>query len=259
MSRTVEREIAIQAPPDAVWKALTEAEELARWFPLEARTRPGVGGSIWMRWGETYQAESGIEVWEPARHLRIAFPIHGSMRLATDYYLEGKGGGTVLRVVTSGFGAGEDWDDMYAGVDSGWAFELQGLRHYLERHRGKNRLVAWAVVPWSGDRAERWRRLTGPGGWFGSAGLPAVRAGERYTVTTSTGESLSGTVQVHRPGQQFAATVDGWNDGLFRLELEGGDRKGTGWLWLATYGIPERDVRALERRWKESLDSLLAA
>lgn len=161
--------------------------------------------------------------------------------------------------VTSGFGAGEDWDDMYAGVESGWAFELQGLRHYLERHRGKNRVVAWAVVPWSGDRAEHWRRLTGPGGWFGSAGLPAVRAGERYAAATATGEALSGTVQVHRPPQQFSATVDGWNEALFRLELEGGERKGNAWLWLATYGVPEKEVRALERRWRESLGRLLAA
>lgn len=33
-----------------VWRALTEAEELTRWFPLQARVTPGEGGEIWMSW-----------------------------------------------------------------------------------------------------------------------------------------------------------------------------------------------------------------
>jgi uncharacterized protein YndB with AHSA1/START domain len=38
--RTVETEMAIDAPLEAVWKALTEAGELTRWFPVEARSSP---------------------------------------------------------------------------------------------------------------------------------------------------------------------------------------------------------------------------
>jgi uncharacterized protein YndB with AHSA1/START domain len=44
--RRVEREIEINAVVEDVWKALTDANELARWFPLEARVTPGVGGKI---------------------------------------------------------------------------------------------------------------------------------------------------------------------------------------------------------------------
>ena len=51
MSREVRKDVFIRQPPDIVWKALAEAEELARWFPLEARVTPGVGGSIWLSWG----------------------------------------------------------------------------------------------------------------------------------------------------------------------------------------------------------------
>jgi uncharacterized protein YndB with AHSA1/START domain len=32
---------------DEVWKALTEPKELVKWFPLDARVRPGVAG--WMQ------------------------------------------------------------------------------------------------------------------------------------------------------------------------------------------------------------------
>ena len=45
-TRTVEREIEIDAPLAAVWRAHTDAEEVTRWFPLHARVSPGAGGSV---------------------------------------------------------------------------------------------------------------------------------------------------------------------------------------------------------------------
>ena len=44
-SRAVEKVIELNAPIEAVWKALTDGQELARWFPLEARVTPGKGGT----------------------------------------------------------------------------------------------------------------------------------------------------------------------------------------------------------------------
>ena len=106
-----------------------------------------------MSWGEMYEGEAAVEVWKPGKHLRARFPAVGSRSLATDYYLKGRGGRTVLRVVTSGFGTGEAWDGEYDGVRFGWAFELQGLRHYLERHHGEDRIVARVqrTLPPSGE------------------------------------------------------------------------------------------------------------
>lgn len=49
--RSLGYEVTISAPVEAVWKALTDAMELARWFPLEASVRPGVGGSVRLSWG----------------------------------------------------------------------------------------------------------------------------------------------------------------------------------------------------------------
>ncbi len=254
-SRRIEREIHIDAPVDAVWKALTDAAELTRWFPLQARVTPGAGGAggaIWMRWDDAYDAESRIEIWEPARHLRIEFPNERAVHLATDYYLEGKGGSTVLRVVTSGFGAGEDWDELYGGVGRGWDFELRALRHYLERHRGRDRVVAWARVHCSCTHQEAWARLTGPGGWFGPGGLTGLTDGARYAVQIATGHRLAGVVQVWQPPMQFAATVEGWNDALFRVELQGKDGAGEAWFWLATYGVPAAEIQSLQQAWQES-------
>ena len=49
--RRLEKEIEIAVPIEEVWKALTDANELARWFPLEARVTPGLGGNIFVSWG----------------------------------------------------------------------------------------------------------------------------------------------------------------------------------------------------------------
>ena len=50
-TRTQEHEIAIDASAEAVWKAITDAEELTRWFVETAKVEPGVGGSFRISWG----------------------------------------------------------------------------------------------------------------------------------------------------------------------------------------------------------------
>ena len=50
-ARAIEKEIELNAPVEAVWMALTDGKELARWFPLEARVTPGVGGEVFLSVG----------------------------------------------------------------------------------------------------------------------------------------------------------------------------------------------------------------
>jgi Activator of Hsp90 ATPase homolog 1-like protein len=51
MSRQHENIVEIKAPADVVWRAITEAEEIQRWFAPEVRVEPGVGGSMWVSFG----------------------------------------------------------------------------------------------------------------------------------------------------------------------------------------------------------------
>lgn len=251
-ARTVERQIEIAAPPDAVWKALTDADELIRWFPLEARITPGQNGTVWMRWDESETVDDRIDVWEPERRLRLVGKDGSWASIATDYYLQGKSGGTVLRVVSSGFGDDATDDEAVQGFGCGWDFELRGLRHYLERHRGLRRIVAWARARCSAGYEHAWARLTGPEGFFGAAGLPEGESGRPYALTTVTGDRLDGAVMLAQAPYQFAATVEGWNGALFRAHLYGG----TAMLWLSTYGVASDRVRQLERSWQAALDGI---
>ena len=107
--RTIRKEIEIAAPIEAVWKALTDAAELARWFPLEARVEPGAGGTIYLSWGPPWEGTAQIDVWEPNQRFRWVEPSPFAKQhpafatMAVEWVLEARGGKTLLRLVNSGF------------------------------------------------------------------------------------------------------------------------------------------------------------
>jgi uncharacterized protein YndB with AHSA1/START domain len=49
---TIRRTIELAAPIERVWRALTDAAELARWLPQAADLGPGAGSEGWFDWGE---------------------------------------------------------------------------------------------------------------------------------------------------------------------------------------------------------------
>jgi uncharacterized protein YndB with AHSA1/START domain len=56
-TRDLEVSVGLQATPAEIWKVISEGEELQRWFPLEARVEPGVGGKVWVSWVDDCSAE----------------------------------------------------------------------------------------------------------------------------------------------------------------------------------------------------------
>jgi len=254
--RALTREITIAAPVDAVWQALTDAEELTRWFPPFARVQPGAGGRLWRAWQSGDETEERIERWEPNVHLRSVGLTGVWKGIVTDYHLTGQGGTTMLRVVSSGFGDDADWDALYDAFGGGWDFELRGLQHYLEHHAGVQRIVAVAHGPRAVSAAVGWSRIVGPSGWLelrtlGVEPTPGSRYGARRTI----GQDLSGVVVVWQPPRQFVATVDPLNGALLRIDTRCLGDVGTPLIWLSTYGITMQAVRDIERDWQVSLDA----
>lgn len=212
-TRSITKEARIAAPVDVVWKALTEGEELRRWFPVDARVKPGVGGAVFISWGPGMEGEAKIEVWEPNRHLREVHPSQKGVPLTLDWMLEGKGGETILRCVQSGFGFGSDWDDEFDSIELGWGLYLRNLRHYLERHRGIascHRL--FKGFPVTGAKEETWQRLV-----RGVEGKP----GSSYSVTTATGLGMKGKIEVRLEAKALAVTLEDRNDSLARFTIAG--------------------------------------
>lgn len=262
-SRAYRATFHLAAPADAVWKALTDARELARWFPPSARVEPGEGGQIELDWPGFFTWPMRVDAWEPAQRLLLTYPsgTHGpagqeAVRLAVEFQLEGHGGETTLRIVHSGFGPDAQWDAELDGVSRGWGAELANLAHYLQRHRGHDRHIAWVwqEVP---DCTRAWAQIGGQGG-LASPGFATLRAGEPYAITTALGERISGRVLVSHPRGDFAGTASEWNDGTFRVwaDLCGG--KHSVWLYLSTWGVDPARVEAFRARWQTKLTAMLA-
>lgn len=240
-TRAVEAQVEIEAPPEIVWQALTDARELERWFPLEARVEPGEGGSVFMSWQNEYQGESRITVWEPGRHLRITWGFsdeEAAIAQFTDFHVEGEKGRTILRVVTSGFPDDPSWDAWYEGTRQGWAYELASLKRYLERHRGRDRQVVYLRRRVRLSDREAWDRLFGPGG------LPARPLGSRPFIEA--------------PPVQYAGHVDDRN-AIVRISTEpcmGKVDFRDVTLWLSAWGATAEDVEPVRRDWGSLLERL---
>lgn len=273
-TRSVEAEIEIDASVEEVWRAFTDAQELVRWFPLEAEVEPGQGGTIALFWGEDFVGRHRIEVWDPPHHLVTvcdADPKHGEaapgldpstepsderVRLAVDYRLESRGGKTVVRLVHSGFLTTADWDDEYDGVRRGWGFELFGLREYLEHHRGKARTVAWARALVDLPEETIWERLTSQKGLVAEGALARLNSGDPYFFRTVHGDSFRGITRALNPPKEFYGTVENLSHAIFRVNIFGFRGVRDIQVWLSAYDLPRKEVDALRLHWQGMLKEL---
>ncbi|MEI9971246.1 MAG: SRPBCC domain-containing protein [Ignavibacteriota bacterium] len=132
--RKHEIEIEIAAPASEVWKALTTAQGIASWFAPGAAVEPGAGGKMTISWGEGMEFTTRIPIWEPERHLQTASDRpEPAPPNVIDYFIESRGGTTVLRLVHSGFDASADFDAEYDSTGYGWAIFMKLLKHSAER------------------------------------------------------------------------------------------------------------------------------
>jgi uncharacterized protein YndB with AHSA1/START domain len=267
-TRAFDMTIDIAADPEAVWKALTEAAELVRWFPLEASVEPRKGGTMLWSWEEMWDWKHRINAWEPNRLLRLVddryvpFDVHGKPMaegrvrpapVAIEITLEAGGSGTTLRLVHSGFEHGKDWDDEFEGISTGWQSELRFLKYYLERYRGRDRTVGMARQTTNESNGAAWRRVMSDG--YGMEAATVVE-GASYAAHTPAGTRLTGTILTALPDREFTGSV-GDLDGAFRV---GAHRAGgeTGvMLWFSSYRPEDASrVSALREEAQTMLDRL---
>ena len=124
-------------------------------------------------------------------------------QIATEYVLESEGGTTLLRLVHPGFGTESEWDDQFEGTRTGWEVELRGLRHFLESHRGRDRVVAWAKAPFTTSRATAWDRILSSRGLLAEGTLEGAREGSRYRIRAANGDRFEGTLELYDPPAEF--------------------------------------------------------
>lgn len=256
--RKFEMQLPIDADRDAVWQALTEAKELERWFPPRASVDARVGGEVVWQWGEEHRWPQTIEVFEPGQHLRTRYDSAvddgrgGRKPLFVDFHLEGDGGTTTLRLVHSGFGPEAAFDDEYDGISGGWPVELRSLKLYLERHRGQDRQLAWAVRQTSAPAAAVFAELCGSGGLqLRPAG--GWRPGDRFHVGVPGAGGIDGTVLFSPGPRELSGIAENLGDGWLRISCERWGGATNVWLWLALYG----EAAGAVERWRAAFERLL--
>jgi uncharacterized protein YndB with AHSA1/START domain len=248
VGRSYEKRFEVAAPLEAVWKAITEGEELTRWLCQSASAEPDVGGTQMVDWGGGAVGTSTITVWEPGVHLRTEakrpdMP-HASMPdppqpYALDWYLEHAHGVTKVRMVASGFGEGTAWDHEYDGTFHGWDLFHNNMKHYLEHHRGQHsvNVVLYAVLP--APLEDAWAKLLGPDGLRKEGSLDGLRPGSPFQFATAAGDRLEGTIRNFVPGKTFSALVENLNKAILAIETTTMNGMNFLYLTLNTWGLPQ--------------------
>jgi len=259
-TRAQQHEILIDASTDAVWKAITDAEELTRWFVDAAKVEPGVGGKMWVSWDGAEGAPSTIEAWEPNKRLRVAlapFDMGAAKYDATspiidEYTIERRDGKTVLRLVSSGIPNASTWDGFYDGTNSGWKSFFRTLKHYLEHHAGKPRAAIKVVGKLPGSREDAWAHLVGALG-FGVE----PPAGQPFATRTNRGEPLSGDVVYVKAPEWLELNIRELGDAFFAHSVACAGGGNFVYSLLSLYGKTAAEVEAIRAKWEPWLTAAL--
>jgi uncharacterized protein YndB with AHSA1/START domain len=147
MEASVVREVSVKAPPDRVFRAFTEVQDLLSWLADGAVGGRRAGGNWALGWYADEESDEGyhvfgtFEAYEPGlrlvvRDLSFSSPEGESwsgMRLTVAF--EPEPGGTRVTVRQDGLGRGAAWDRYVAGLAPGWERALSDLRGWLEEGR----------------------------------------------------------------------------------------------------------------------------
>ena len=159
-------ELTFELPGTAeqVWDAIATANGISSWFvrtDLEERE----GGRIVMHMGPDAASPGTVTGWDPPHRFRYEEPDWAEFSghpegevtpLVTEFLVEARSGGTcVLRVVSSAFGTGADWEQEFIDeMEKGWQPFFDRLRLLLTHFPGQQVTLLEAQVTASGDPRE---------------------------------------------------------------------------------------------------------
>jgi len=152
----------LPASPEQVWEAIATANGISAWFiPTDMEEREG--GAICFHMGED-DSPGTITDFDAPRRLVYEEPDWAALSghdpssvspLVTEFLVEAQSGGTcVLRVVSSAFGTGADWEqEFFDEMEKGWRPFFDNLRLYLTNFPGQQvtSLSVYADVPGAPD------------------------------------------------------------------------------------------------------------
>lgn len=132
----IEQTVAIKKPQAEVFKTLTDADELMRWFPTRAESDPRAGGRIKLTWEFANADENGSQEGEyvevvPTSMLSYTWKADDVPTLVT-FNLSESGGETTVVLEHASLQEGADLEKLRSDHVNQWGFFLMNLKGYLE-------------------------------------------------------------------------------------------------------------------------------
>jgi uncharacterized protein YndB with AHSA1/START domain len=163
-------EFSVEVPgtPEQVWDAIATAKGMSAWFgPTRMEEREG--GSLLFTMGPDMDSHGHVTDWEPPRRLVYQEDWAALMGkepdalspLTSEFVVEAQSGGTcVVRVTTSGFGIGADWEqEFWDEMGPNWLPFFDNLRLYLAHFPGQEATPMEASVSVPGDATQLWSAM----------------------------------------------------------------------------------------------------
>jgi uncharacterized protein YndB with AHSA1/START domain len=238
-------ETTINATPEEVWDAIATGPGLDSWFMGRNEVEPREGGTATMAMGDMFTAESTVVAWDPPHRVKTSStPEADGSFMAMEYLVEGRGqGSTVVRLVHSGFLAGDNWEEEYDALRNGNPLYLRSLKQYVEHFRGRTATPVNVFGAPQPSEEVAWRKITS------ALGLPeTVNEGDpvRFTVDDT---QYAGVVDTVKTPSFLGVRTD---DALLRFVGRGG------LMGVGHHLFDRPEDKAAAETWRAWLASALA-
>ncbi|MCL3861667.1 SRPBCC domain-containing protein [Actinotalea sp. K2] len=251
-------EFSVEVPgtPEQVWQAVATATGMSAWFlPTEMEEREG--GALHFSMGPEMGSDGQVTGWDPPR--RIAYQEDWAALMGKDpdslspltseFVVEAQSGGTcVVRVTSSGFGTGADWEqEWWDDMGSSWMPFFDNLRLYLSHFPGQQATQLEASASYPGTPEALWSTLRDTlglddeGTTVEARGVTGTleRVGERQALVRLTAP-VPGMLTVYTYGEGEGTTTAGVRAYLFSADAaDYVRREEPAWqTWLQGLSVP---------------------
>src|SRR5688500_15344876 len=135
----VQQTVTIKSSPEVVFNALTQADELMRWFPTRVESDPRPGGKFKFTWEFANAHENGSQQGEyvevlPNRKLSYRWTAETKPTIPTlvTFHLTESGEETMVELDHASLQEGADLEKLQEMHANQWGFFLMNLKGYLE-------------------------------------------------------------------------------------------------------------------------------
>lgn len=132
MTNNIEKEQFINATPERVFRALTEKEELERWFVQKVEIDARPGGAVRFEFAPNAFEIGNILAFEPSRRLSYTWEALSPTPTTLTFALTAQNAGMRVHFTHMGIGEGKAWENYAAAMSHGWTIHLKHLTDWLE-------------------------------------------------------------------------------------------------------------------------------